>query len=123
MADAAVILLYGLKTNVYADPRTAPAGGVDRTPPGFEGSPSNIRINPYTFTINLAAKSLHPHLPYIVRFTILTLVFVPSTNPFDKGDDTAFSIASRSFFILSVNFLISWIAQVLYLSMKEYSNA
>jgi hypothetical protein len=46
MADAAVILLYGLKTNVYADPRTAPAGGVDRTPPGFEGSPSNIRINP-----------------------------------------------------------------------------
>ena len=38
------------------------------------GSPSNIRINPYTFTINLAAKSLHPHLPYIVRFTILTLV-------------------------------------------------
>ena len=56
MADAAVILLYGLKTNVYADPRTAPAGGVDRTPPGFEGSPSNIRINPYTFTINLAAN-------------------------------------------------------------------
>ena len=91
--------------------------------PPPEGSPSNIRINPYTFTINLAAKSLHPHLPYIVRFTILTLVFVPSTNPFDKGDDTAFSIASRSFFILSVNFLISWIAQVLYLSMKEYSNA
>ena len=81
--------------------------------PPPEGSPSNIRINPYTFTINLAAKSLHPHLPYIVRFTILTLVFVPSTNPFDKGDDTAFSIASRSFFILSVNFLISWIAQVL----------
>ena len=43
MADAAVILLYGLKTNVYADPRTAPAGGVARTPPGFEGSPSNSR--------------------------------------------------------------------------------
>ena len=55
-----------------------------------------ISVNYYILNINLADKSLLPHLPYIV-FYHLDLLFVPSTNPPDNGDEAAFSIASTSF--------------------------
>ncbi|MEE1443472.1 MAG: response regulator, partial [Blautia sp.] len=45
-----------------------------------------IRNYPYHSTltyISFAAKSALLHLPYIVRFTIFNLLFVPSTKPFE----------------------------------------
>ena len=35
--------------------------------------------------ITFAAKSTLLHLPYIVRFTIFNLLFVPSTKPFESS--------------------------------------
>lgn len=35
--------------------------------------------------INFAANKSPLQCPYIVRFTILSLLFVPFTNPFDNG--------------------------------------
>lgn len=59
-----------------------------------------FRNYPYrlAFTyISFAAKSALLHLPYIVRFTIFNLLFVPSTKPFESSQTTEFSTASRSF--------------------------
>ena len=47
--------------------------------------------------ISFAAKSALLHLPYIVRFTIFNLLFVPSTKPFESSLATEFSTASISF--------------------------
>ena len=47
--------------------------------------------------INFADNKSLLHRPYIVRFTILSLLFVPSTKPFDNGLATEFSTAARSF--------------------------
>ena len=39
--------------------------------------------SPFAY-ISFAAKSALLHLPYIVRFTIFNLLFVPSTKPFES---------------------------------------
>ena len=58
-----------------------------------------FRKYPYSYLglyINFAANKFLLQRPYIVRFTIFNLLFVPSTNPFDNGLATEFSTASRS---------------------------
>ena len=35
----------------------------------------------YPIYLNFASSNCLPHLPYIVRFIIFNLLFVPSTNP------------------------------------------
>ena len=52
--------------------------------------------SPFAY-ISFAAKSALLHLPYIVRFTIFNLLFVPSTKPFESSLATEFSTASISF--------------------------
>ena len=47
--------------------------------------------------ISFAASSSLPQRPYMVRFIIFNLLFVPSTKPFDRGLATAFYTADKSF--------------------------
>lgn len=47
--------------------------------------------------IRFAASSSLLQRPYMVRFIIFSLLFVPSTNPLDNGLATAFSTAGKSF--------------------------
>lgn len=58
---------------------------------------------------------------YIVRFTILSLLFVPSTNPFDNGLATEFSTAARSLFKPFAKHENPFKVEFLYFSMKRYS--
>ena len=52
----------------------------------------------YLFSnISLAVNNSLPQRPYMVRFIIFNLLFVPSTKPFDRGLATAFSTADKSF--------------------------
>jgi len=46
--------------------------------------------------ISLASNKRLLHRPYIVRLIILSLLFVPSTNPFESELATEFSTASMS---------------------------
>lgn len=52
----------------------------------------------YPFSnISLAVNNSLPQRPYMVRFIIFNLLFVPSTKPFDRGLATAFYTADKSF--------------------------
>ena len=46
--------------------------------------------------ISFAANNSLLQRPYMVRFIIFNLLFVPSTKPFDKGLATAFSTAAKA---------------------------
>lgn len=58
-----------------------------------------FRNYPYQLleSISFAANNSLPQRPYIVRFIIFNLLFVPSTKSLDKGLATAFSTADKSF--------------------------
>lgn len=83
-----------------------------------------IRNYPYHSTltyISFAAKSALLHLPYIVRFTIFNLLFVPSTKPFESSLATEFSTASISFSNPFANRDISFNSEFLYRSIIKYN--
>ena len=83
-----------------------------------------IRNYPYHSTltyISFAAKSALLHLPYIVRFTIFNLLFVPSTKPFESSLATEFSTASISFSNPFANRNISFKSEFLYRSINKYN--
>lgn len=65
----------------------------------YSGTLWFFRNNPYQLleSISFAANNSLPQRPYIVRFIIFNLLFVPSTKPLDKGLATAFSTADKSF--------------------------
>ena len=71
--------------------------------------------------ISFAANKSLLQRPYIVRFTILSLLFVPSTNPFDNGLATEFSTAARSFSIPLAKRESSFKVEFYYFSIKRYS--
>ena len=71
--------------------------------------------------ISFAAKSALLHLPYIVRFTIFNLLFVPSTKPFESSQATEFSTASRSFYNPFANWDISFKSEFLCRSINKYN--
>ena len=83
-----------------------------------------FRNYPYHLTfayISFAAKSALLHLPYIVRFTIFNLLFVPSTKPFESSLATEFSTASISFSNPFANRDISFKSEFLYRSINKYN--
>lgn len=61
----------------------------------FPGSSAIIRYISF-FNIIFAFRSSLLPLPYMVRFIIFNLLFVPSTNPLLRLEATAFSTASMS---------------------------
>ncbi len=71
--------------------------------------------------INFADNKSLLHRPYIVRFTILSLLFVPSTKPFDNGLATEFSTAARSFSNPNEKRESFFKFDFLYFSMKRYN--
>lgn len=94
---------------------------------GFHGSGSPVRFfrnypyhSPFAY-ISFAAKSALLHLPYIVRFTIFNLLFVPSTKPFESSLATEFSTASISFSNPFANRDISFKSEFLYRSINKYN--
>ena len=76
--------------------------------------------SPFAY-ISFAAKSALLHLPYIVRFTIFNLLFVPSTKPFESSLATEFSTASISFSNPFANRDISFKSEFLYRSINKYN--
>lgn len=83
-----------------------------------------FRNYPYHSTfayISFTAKSALLHLPYIVRFTIFNLLFVPSTKPFESSLATEFSTASISFSNPFANRDISFKSEFLYRSINKYN--
>ena len=65
----------------------------------YYGKNGFFRKYPFSYFdlyINFVANKSLLQRPYIVRFIIFNLLFVPSTNPFDNGLETEFSTASRS---------------------------
>lgn len=83
----------------------------------FRNYPLDIPFEYISFAAN---KSLLQR-PYIVRLTILSLLFVPSTNPFDNGLATEFSTAARSFSNPIEKRESSFKVDFLYFSMKRYN--
>ena len=82
-----------------------------------------FRKYPYSYLglyINFAANKFLLQRPYIVRFTIFNLLFVPSTNPFDNGLATEFSTASRSLSRPSAKRESSFMLDFLYRSINKY---
>lgn len=71
--------------------------------------------------ISFAANKSLLQRPYIVRLTILSLLFVPSTNPFDNGLATEFSTAARPLSKPREKRDSSFKVDFLYFSMKRYS--
>lgn len=69
--------------------------------------------------ISFAARRSFPQRPYIVRFIIFNLLFVPSTNPFDNGLATAFSTAGKSLSRPEAKREISFKLLFLYLFMAK----
>ena len=70
--------------------------------------------------ISFAANSSLPQRPYMVRFIIFNLLFVPSTKPFDKGLATAFSTADKSFSSPEAKRESSLRSLFLYFSINRY---
>ena len=70
--------------------------------------------------ISFAANSSLPQRPYMVRFIIFNLLFVPSTRPFDKGLATAFSTADKSFSSPEAKRESSLRSLFLYFSINRY---
>lgn len=70
--------------------------------------------------ISFAASSSLPQRPYMVRFIIFNLLFVPSTKPFDKGLATAFSTADKSFSSPEAKRESSLRSLFLYFSINRY---
>ena len=73
------------------------SGGTDTVSPGLWGSSAYFGIYLLGRYMSFASNNCRLHRPYIVRFIIFNLLFVPSTNPLDKGLTTEFSTASISF--------------------------
>lgn len=75
----------------------------------------------YSFSnISLAVNNSLPQRPYMVRFIIFNLLFVPSTKPFDRGLATAFSTADKSFSSPDAKRESSFKSLFLYFSIKRY---
>ena len=75
----------------------------------------------YPFSnISLAVNNSLPQRPYMVRFIIFNLLFVPSTKPFDRGLATAFSTADKSFSSPDAKRESSFKSLFLYFSIKRY---
>ena len=72
--------------------------------------------------ISFAANNSLPQRPYMVRFIIFNLLFVPSTKPFDKGLDTAFSTADKSFSSPEAKRESSFKSLFLYFSINRYKH-
>ena len=72
--------------------------------------------------ISFAANNSLPQRPYMVRFIIFNLLFVPSTKPFDKGLATAFSMADKSFSSPEAKRESSFKALFLYFSINRYKH-
>lgn len=75
----------------------------------------------YPFSnISLAVNNSLLQRPYMVRFIIFNLLFVPSTKPFDRGLAIAFSTADKSFSSPDAKRESSFKSLFLYFSIKRY---
>ena len=75
----------------------------------------------YPFSnISLAVNNSLPQRPYMVRFIIFNLLFVPSTKPFDRGLAIAFSTADNAFSSPVAKRESSFKSLFLYFSIKRY---
>ena len=89
------------------------------TIPESRGSSAYFGIYLLGRYMSFASNNCRLHRPYIVRFIIFNLLFVPSTNPLDKGLTTEFSTASISFSSPTAKRDNSGISDSLYFSMNK----